>query len=343
MLRATCPPNQQDLNMNLSVVIVSFNTEKMTLECLHSIESQADQIVVVDNASSDGSPSMLTEWAEGNEYRKVILNTENVGFARANNRGFQECTGEVVLLLNSDTLVPKNGLSRLTSWLSEHPDVGACGPRLHYPNGAYQHSPFPAPKVITFIARFMGLKHLLPSAAARRALARRLRFVLGEQLVSYMDPGQKIFGYMEVECLSGAALLVRKNVIDQTGGLDERYFMYLEDVDWCIRIRRAGWRLGFVPDVGILHYAGASFNGDKLNKSFRAAHPESFKSIALYLQTYFGIYSRALVKSVITISLGLRSVMAMPLLFSRRRREALLFIRANLRNVFIVWELVRRS
>ncbi len=323
----------------LTTIVVSYNTEGLTLDCLASLAQEDCEVIVVDNASHDGSAASLQTWQRSLPDRHhLILNDENVGFARANNQGMKQARGRYVLLLNSDTVVQTGQLGQLVAWMDAHPDVGASGPRLVYPDGTPQPSPSPVPTAWMYVVRFLGLKHLLPSPVLKRWVARLLRPLLGKALVSHMDPGTDGASGSEIEYLSGAALLVRKEVIEQVGGLDDGYFMYLEDVDWCIRIRRAGWKLGFVPDVDILHYAGASFKGDRLKKSYRAANPESFKSIMRYLHTYFGAGSRLAVRTVITLSLAVQSLWTLPRLLGSDRAAAVAFIRGNLRNMAIVWQ-----
>jgi len=240
-----------------------------------------------------------------------------------------------VLLLNSDAVATEGDIKSLVDWMDSHPDVGACGPKLVYPDGTPQPSPSPVPTAWMYVVRFLGLKYLLPGRKLKRLVAKVLSPMLGSTLTSHMNPGEG--QQEEIGFLSGAALLLRKEVIDQVGGLDEGYFMYLEDADWCIRIKNTGWKLGFVPEVEILHYAGASFKGDSVRKSFRAANPESFKSIMRYLYTYYGMGSRTVVRVAVTVSLLVQSLVACFRIFGGNRGSIIPFISGNFGNISIVW------
>jgi GT2 family glycosyltransferase len=188
-----------------------------------------------------------------------------------------------------------------------------------------------------YVIRFLGLKRLVPSPIIRRRLALSLRPILGDVLVSHLNPGEPYSDKRAIEYLSAAALLVRRSLVEQIGGLDDSYFMYLEDVDWCIRMRQAGWKLAFVPAVVATHYSGASYKGNGSSSSFRSDHPESYKSIIRYLRKHHTATSRVIVILVITISLLGRSMLAGFSLFGGRRVQAANFIKNNLRNIRTVW------
>lgn len=324
-------------NSILSVVLVNYNTKMLTSEVLDSIDFQADEIVVIDNASSDGSIEMLQDWQKKSQNHHLILNKDNLGFAKANNQGFKICTGKYILLLNTDTLVPAGALSKLVTWMDAHPEYGACGPKLVYPDGTVQHSPAPSPNPWMYIVRFLGLKYLAPTKAMRRVILRCLKPVLGDTLISYLNAGAEEYSDKKIEYLAGAALLVRKKVIEITGGLDEGYFMYLEDADWCIRIRRANWKLGYVHGVEILHYAGASYDGNKKG-SFRSANPESYRSIMRYLANYYGPLAKGVVRICISLNLAMGIIFAFPILIFGRRAEVFDYIWKNMTNIAVVWE-----
>lgn len=315
---------------------MNYNTKALTLACIESIASSGCKIILVDNASSDGSKEIFSAWEKRSELNYFICNFENYGFARANNQGMELADTEYVLLLNSDTLTNSESLIKMIDWMECHPNVGASGPKLVYPDGTVQPSPSPTPSAWMYIVRFLGLKYLFPSCRSRRLVAKLFGKVLGDTLTSHMNPGE-FNTANEIEYLSGAALLVRKEVIDQIGGLDEGYFMYLEDVDWCIRIRKAGWKLGFIPEVEILHYAGASFNNSELIRSYRADNPESFKSIMRYLYTYYGVWSRLAVRLVITFSLVCRSIYTIIRFVWRDEKNAVNYAKSCFKNISIVW------
>lgn len=235
--------------MDLSVVIVNWNTAALTLDCLRSLFAApaaiAFDVTVVDNGSTDGSADRI---AAARPDVRLIRNRENRGFAAANNQGIAVTGGRHVLLLNSDTLVSRAALEHLVSFLDTHPDAGACSPRLLQRDGRVQPYAFggdPTPLYLT-----------------RRTLAR----LVGRSLHDWNAPGTR-----EVDWVSGACLMARRAAIEQSGPLDEEMFMYFEDVDWCLRMRRAGWKIFYVPEVAITHLGGASAGGKAAARAYRAS------------------------------------------------------------------------
>jgi len=289
-----------------TVIVVNYNTADLTVACIRSIP-ETIPVILVDNASVDNSANRVRNEFCSRESPLVIIENEfNLGFPKANNQAIDYVTTEYVFLLNSDTLLKTNEIEALTMWLDDHPEFAACGPRLVYPDGTPQHSPSPIPTPWMYAVRFLGIKHFFPRKKLRYITARLGPF-LGDSINSYLNSGAHFTDTSNqdpsYEYISGAAFLVRRSVIEEVGKLDEGYFMYLEDVDWCIRIKRAGWKIGFVDAVEILHYAGASFKDKKYKKTYRAVSPESYKSIMRYLHTYFGVFGRSVVMASVSISL----------------------------------------
>jgi GT2 family glycosyltransferase len=224
----------------ISIIIVSWNTASFLENCLASIlanpPTSPSENWVVDNASTDDSPRMVRE-----KFPQVHLveNRENVGFARANNQAIQRCTGKYVLLLNPDTLVASGALQALVDFLDKHPEAGAAGARILNPDGSLQISSHPRPTLSRELWRLFHLDSLSPYA---------------EYPLTKWETNQT----QEVDLLMGACLLLRKEVLDQVGFLDEDYFIYSEEVDLCYRIQRAGWRLFWVPQAEVVHFGGQS-------------------------------------------------------------------------------------
>ena len=220
------------MSIAVSVVIVSFNARSDLERCLESLRAAPPQasheVLVVDNHSTDGS----AESARRVPGVRVIQQATNVGFARANNAGIRASTGTAVLLLNSDTIVPPGAIDRLLAALDAEPDVAIVGPRLVDGSGHAELS----------FGRMIGpLNEWRQKRAARRtnveSLTRQRRYP---------------------DWVSGACLLVRRSDAEAVGLLDERYFMYTEDVDFCAAVRARGRRVLFVPDVEIVHQRGRS-------------------------------------------------------------------------------------
>jgi GT2 family glycosyltransferase len=223
--------------MRASIVIVNWNTKALLAECLESIERNRPagslEVIVVDNASTDGSVEMLAECFPG---VTLLVNEKNVGFAGANNRGITHSCGDYVLLLNSDTVVRPGALEALLRFMEENPGAGAAGARLLNRDGSLQPSCSSLP---TLLREAMHLFHLD---------YRQRRMMRGWNTV---QPRR-------VDVLLGACLLVRREAMQQVGLMDEAYFMYSEEVDYCRRLRDAGWQLYWVPQAEVIHYGGQS-------------------------------------------------------------------------------------
>ena len=230
--------------MDLSIVIVSWNTRDDLARALTSMAGAncpvETETIVVDNASTDGSAAMVEQkfpWAQ------VISNGRNLGFAAANNQGLRASRGEFVLLLNPDTVVHPCALSSLVEFMRAHSDAAACGPKLLNADGSLQFSSRRFPTLATGFFRKVPLGRLLPDNRFNR-----------EYLMSDWDHTQP----RQVDWVSGAALCLRRRVTEEIGLLDEGYFMYCEDVDWCYRARQAGYAIYYVPQATITHTRGRS-------------------------------------------------------------------------------------
>jgi len=191
---------------------------------------------VIDNASTDDSPRMVREKFPR---VKLIENRKNLGFAFANNQAIQRCAGNYVLLLNPDTLVKSGALQALVDFLEKTPEAGAAGARILNPDGSLQISSWPRPTLSRELWRLFHLDSI--SAYAEYPLTK-------------WEANQA----QDVDLLLGACLLLRKNVMDRVGYLDEDYFIYSEEIDLCFRMQRAGWRLFWVPEAEVVHFGGQS-------------------------------------------------------------------------------------
>ncbi len=232
--------------MDLSVVIVSWNVKQLLRECLGSVYRSFDshgsayEVIVVDNASTDGSADMV---AEDYPQASVIANVENKGFAAANNQGLAKTSGRYMVLLNPDTSLRGNALGTLLSFLEQTPSAGMAGPRLVFGDGSFQHSAFEFPSLAQALIDFFPVHHRLTES--------RLNGRYPRSLYASGDP-------FAVDHPLGACMMVRRTVIEQVGGLDEQFFMYCEEVDWARRIKQAGWGVFCVPAAEVVHYAGQS-------------------------------------------------------------------------------------
>jgi len=260
----------------LIVVIVSYNVRELLAACLRSVFASlarspelAAEVWVVDNASSDGSAAMVREQFP---QVKLIASEENLGFAGGNNvalkaLGFKSkaqsskpkhairntqyairfthhAPPDFVLLLNPDTEVLDDAIGRMAGFLAEHPHVGGVGAQLQYPDGRFQHGAFSFPGLVQLWFDFFPPR-------PRRLLDSRLN---GRYPLRWYERGEPF----PIGFALGAALMVRREAIEAVGLLDEGYFMYAEEVDWCWRMQRAGWPLYCVPAARVVHHGGAS-------------------------------------------------------------------------------------
>ena len=231
--------------VNLSISIVNYNNKECLRNCLDSIYSSDPEtslgITVVDNGSSDDSVEVVRQAFPS---VTVIENSENCGFAKANNQGIRASRGQYVLSLNNDTVIKNGTLDGLVRFMQEHPDVGVCGPKVLNPDGTLQHQCRRSfPTISSSLFYFLKLHRLFPRSER-----------LGRYLMTHLDDDDAT----EVDSVSGCCMMVRREVIEKVGVLDENYIMYGDDLDWCYRIKQAGWKVCYVPDVHIVHLGGQS-------------------------------------------------------------------------------------
>lgn len=230
--------------MDLSVVIVNWNTKEILSECLQSLtldtSLQMAEIILVDNASSDGSPVMVKERFP---HVKLICNDQNLGFAKANNIGIRLSTGRYICLVNSDVIVLKDCFNSMLAYMDEHPEIGMLGPKILNPDRTLQPSCMGFPTLWNMFCRALALDKLFPGS---KLFGGRLMNFWAHDTVS------------SAEVLNGCFLMVRREALEQVGLLDENFFFYGEDIDWCKRFHDAGWNVMFSPSAEAIHYGGAS-------------------------------------------------------------------------------------
>ncbi len=224
----TCPSP----GMDFSVIIVSYNAAGHLGRCLESVFQQKKvsfEVFVVDNASEDGSCGLVSEHFPGTH---LIANATNAGFAKANNQALKKAQGEIVYFLNPDTALGPGVLYRVKTYLSDHPEVGIAGTRIVNPDGSFQAS---------VEMRYPGGRHGEKEMKALFA-------------TSGVSPAP-------VAWVLGASMAGRRSVLQGIGGFDERFFLYGEDADICLRVRKAGFEVGFIPEAVVVHWGGESERG----------------------------------------------------------------------------------
>jgi len=227
----------------LSVITVTWNGRRYVDECVRSLNQASEipsEVIVVDNNSSDGTPELIESSFPN---FTVIRNASNLGFSKANNIGIAMSCGRYLCLINSDVVLPPHCLDRLFRFMEANPEVAVSGPQLRGPNDEIRRSSMRLPTLTNAFCRAIALDRI-PF----------LSKLLGGQMMSDFQHDATA----DVEVLNGWFWVIRREALGQVGLLDERFFMYGEDMDWCLRFRDAGWRVVLVADACALHYGGAS-------------------------------------------------------------------------------------
>ncbi len=275
--------------VELAIVIVSYNVRDFLQQALTSVRKAlagiSAEVWVVDNASTDGTAAMVRRCFPE---VKLIANDRNVGFAAANNQVLKQCRAEVVCLLNPDTVVQEDTFRTLLAFLREHPEAGMVGCKILNPDGSLQHAcrrSIPTPWVA--FTKLVGLSRLFPKSR-----------LFGRYNLTYLDPE----AVHEVEAISGSFMMVRSEAVAQVGLLDESFFLYGEDLDWCLRFQRAGWKIYYVPETKIVHFKGESSRRsgfDSLLLFYQAMH--------LFVRKHFARRSFSLWRWVLVLAIWMRA------------------------------------
>jgi len=238
---------QKNQNPRLSIVIVSYNTVDLLRDCLQSVLSQLgrhDEVIVVDNASSDGSADMVA-----NHFQNIslIASDKNLGFGKANNKGIALAKSELIWLLNPDTRLMPTALDKAVGFMASNSSIGMAGTALIYPDGSPQSS---------VERRYPGHRHA--------------RAKLGHL------PG-------EIAWVMGASIVARRDALESVGGFDEQFFLYGEEIDLCLMVRKRGWPIGFIKDAAVVHYGGVSESSSPLT----AVMEKKFKAEMLFYRKHY--------------------------------------------------------
>jgi GT2 family glycosyltransferase len=268
--------------MDLTIVIVSWNVRSLLRRCLQSVSAETRppaggdwslEIIVVDNGSSDGSAQMVH--AEFSHVH-LIANDGNRGFSAANNQGLAVGQGRYLLLLNPDTEVTGDALATMICYMEDHPLVGALGPQLRYPDGSLQSSRRRFPTVATALLE----STVLQDWSVDNRILRR--YYMADTPDDAIQP---------VDWVVGACLLVRRQAYDQVGGLDEGFFMYSEELDWCRRIKNGGWEVVYLPTATVIHHEGKSSE-----QVIPARHIHFQSSKVRYFRKHHGLFQAEVVR-----------------------------------------------
>ena len=262
--------------LDISVIIVNWNTRELLQKCLHSIITYTTcttnyEIIVVDNGSTDGSPDLVAQHFPG---VNLIRNQDNLGFAKANNQATQVCSGRYILLLNSDTELKSDALTAMISFMDTHPSAGLCGAKLLNTDGTRQYSCDLFPRKPLSMVR----------DKIRDTLKPHHQNSWQNRMATWDFDSDFVVDY-----LIGAVLLIRRDALQQIGGLDERFSMYAEDIDLCYRAFLKGWQTYYVGTISIYHYnRGSSEKSPELSARLQALRR---KSLLQFYHKHYGFLS----------------------------------------------------
>lgn len=282
------------MKTDLSIIIISYKVKNQLLDCLQSVYKHCQgfnfEVIVVDNASNDGTVELIRK-----EFPQVrlIVNTQNLGFAKANNQGIQKSQGEYLVLLNPDTKLPQNTFQKMMDLLKENQKIGLVGPTLQNSNDTLQSSigEFPTLTSLTFQAVY--LDRIWPFYTFLPAVFYSLQHPIYQKSAS-------------VSWLSGACLMFRRNLIEKIGLLDENFFMYYEDVDFCYRARKIGQECYYLKDAQIYHFQGAS-----TVKGINYSIARRFRSLKYYFHQHKSQFAQALLPLILTFYLIPRAIFSL--------------------------------
>lgn len=263
--------------IDLSVIIVSYNAKDYLLNCLKSLD-QKFEIIVVDNASTDGSTE---EIKKSFPQVKIIKNKKNLGFAKANNQGIKQASGRYILLLNPDTKILDNAISKMINWMDNNPKAAVSTCQLLNEDGSLQPTGGFFPTLPRLIAWQLFLDDILP-------------------LKSYHPKKQFYDKEKELDWVTGAFFLFRKEIIDKVGLFDEKFFMYAEELEYCHRIKKAGFKVFFTPRASIIHY------GFKSGSKERALISE-YESLKYFYQKHYPPYKAIFARIILKFGALIRS------------------------------------
>lgn len=304
------------MHRDISIIIVNWNTKDLLLKCIESvyktIKAFSFEIIVVDNSSKDGSVETVRE-----RFPDLIIveNRNNMGFAKANNQALNIIKGRYAVLLNTDTVLTEGAVDVMIDFMEKNRTIGICGGQLMNADGSRQNSIANAPSLMT---------ELLNKSILRRLLPRR-----------YPGKEQTFEKPIEVESVVGACMIVRKDAIDDTGVLDESFFFFLEETDWCMRMKKKGWKVFHHPHAKIFHLQGQT--AGKVN--FRA-RIEYWISRYLYFQKHHGKSTRIALRAgllfKLLISISFLLLQNIVFLFSSQKAQDRLALNIRL----LLWHLM---
>lgn len=278
------------MKIKVSVIVLNFNTWETTTNCVNSIlentKKAAFEIILIDNGSKDNSHKRLSEKFSKNSKVKLVKNDTNLGFSKGNNLGMEISKGEYILLLNSDTLIEDDVVSEMAEWMDKNKKVGIATCALKNEDGSVQGTGGYFPNLIRVIS-WMTIEDI-------PGVDKLIKPFHPQHSKSFLKNNSFYEKMQNVDWVTGAYLFVRKKVYEQIGGLDEDYFMYTEDTDFCFRAKKFGWEVVYLPNWKITHLGGKSSNSQFPILS-------EFKNIKLFFKKHYPSWQLPLVRFFLKI------------------------------------------
>ena len=287
--------------MILTIIIVNYNSKKVLYDCLNSIKDSGFngkyEILVVDNNSSENIKDLENAFPWVNYY----YNSSNLGFGAANNIGIKKSTGKFVLLLNPDTVINKDSLAPMIEYLNNHDDVGIVGCKIFDKTGEIERSTHSFPSLAKeFVHANEFIKKMLSYESFSGLMLKKI--FNSKSFESYWDHDS----IKEVDHVTGACMMVKKEVIEKVGLLDEAFFLYNEEVEWSYRIKKAGYKTIFLPDSNIIHLFGFSTKQRVQKQAINKLLVERYRGMFYYFQKHYGFIKLFALKSIVLQGFGLR-------------------------------------
>lgn len=291
----------------LSLVVVSYNTKMLTLQCLSSLQQLAQQldpfaceVVLVDNASQDGTVAAVQAQFPTT---RIIYNAANLGFAMANNQAIRLCRGHYIGLVNSDAVYLRGDLRTVFEFLEQNPKVALLGPRIEYPNGDIQTSNNAFPDLWTEILHTTRIARLIKDVRLRRFTAQKLHWLVGRVVREYLRVYVQADTSRSVDWVAASVVFFRRALLTQIPTFNEAYPFYFEDSDWCWVLQNQGWRIWYHPSVTFLHWADRA-PGKAPHRHWRDLNRQRGK--LLYFRRHFDWFTRLMLRIFLLAATGLR-------------------------------------
>ena len=237
--------------LDVSIIVVSFNTKKLTIECINSVNRYTKaclfEVIIIDNSSTDGSQEEIQKLAKRNRNLQLIRSKENLGFGGGNNIGMKKAEGRYILLLNSDTVLHEDSISKMVKWMDANSNVGVSTCKLTYLDGSTQSTGGHFPTLPRVVSWSLFLDDI----------------PLWRELFGSYHPNSAFYNKTKpLDWVTGAFMLIKRDAYNQVGGFDTKFFMYTEDVEYSYRFKKKGWPVWFVPITSVTHIGGASSSGE---------------------------------------------------------------------------------